>query len=71
MPKRTPDRNDAQGGFNADEPQQGDIKPDDGNQQQDGDILATGGMGQGELGQGGQGGQRDAEGGSRDPQQQR
>lgn len=69
MPKRTPDRNDAQGGFNADEPQQGDIKPDDGNQQQDdGDILATGGMGQGELGQGGQ---RDADRGSRDPQQQR
>ena len=56
MPKMKPDRLDRRGGLGVGGPQQGDVEPGDNDtrQQQQGDELDTGGVGQGDLGQGGQ-----------------
>ena len=67
MPKRTPDLDDARGNMAGQGgPQDGPIDRDENDrrhQQHDGDLLETGGVGGGELGQGGQ---RHAGGSSRD-----
>lgn len=55
MPKMKPDRDDSRGQLAGNGgPQDGPIGGGDEHQQQDGDILETGGVGQGELGQGSQ-----------------
>ncbi len=56
MPKMKPDRDDSRGGLGAAGPQDGPIDADanEARHNQKGDLLDTGGMGQGEIGQGGQ-----------------
>ena len=53
MPKMTPDRDDSRGQMAGEGgPQRNQIGRDAGNEEQEGDVIETGGMGQGELGQG-------------------
>ena len=70
MGNKPSERNDARGGLGAGGPQDGPIggKDDDRHVQKDGDVEATGGMGAGELGQGGQ---RHPGGSSRDSEKQK
>ena len=63
MPKMKPDWDDSRGGLGLGGPQDGDIGGDDRRQQQQGEPGQTGGVGQGD---GGQGGERHPGGSSRD-----